>query len=378
MNSLSTTSIGVISYDYAPAIGGLGILAESYVKELKIQYPLVKITVISPSPGSDVQGDSFGSFRWKKSGGCPLFSLSLIFALPRCIRQYSLETLHVHSGSGGVFLLRKPSCRLVVTSHHTYSQEARFVFRRSPLKRLWKMFMSLLERRTYKLADLVTCVSADTRNELIEHYGISPKKIIVIENPVHTDVLAEHRNAKRNKNTILFVGRLEQRKGIMLLLDAFRELSNEYPHLGLRLIGKDMTEGVLRRRIADCGLQDRIVLLGYVEDPLRYREMSEASFLVVPSLLEGFGLVAAEAMLLGTCVIASDAPGLRSIVEDNTTGYLFHSGDAKDLLRVMRSVLEHEESRTVVEKEALRIAEGRFNMHERTADMMKALDSSTN
>lgn len=374
----STSAIGVVTYDYAPAIGGLGILAETYVKELKHQNPSLRITVISPSSSSNERGSSFGNFRWKKAGGCPLFSLSLLFALPRFIQKYALDVVHVHAGSGGVFLLRRPSCRLVVTSHHTYSQEARLVFRRSPLKRLWKMFMSLLERRTYKLADLVTCVSADTCNELVERYHISPDKIIVIENPVATELLNQHKNSARNPHTILFVGRLEKRKGILLLLEAFCDLLVMYPDKKLRLVGQNMMGSQLHKYIAQCQLQNHVTLLGYVEDPYRYREMAEATVLVVPSLLEGFGLVAAEAMMLGTCVLCSDAPGLRSVVQDRKTGYHFHSGDARDLLRVLHDVCAHAEERRAVEAEAMISAEQRFNVERQTAEILKALENRTN
>jgi len=80
-------------------------------------------------------------------------------------------------------------------------------------------------------------------------------------------------------------------------------------------------------------------------------------------------------MMLGKCVIASDAPGLRSIVEDKKVGYLFHSGDAQDLLRVLRSTLMNAEQRLAIEREAMNTAERRFNLQARTAELMKALDS---
>jgi len=285
----SALNIGVLTYDYDPPIGGLGVLAKTYVTALKSSNPSSRFIIISPSENADEHGSTLAQSRWNRAGGCPLFSLFTHIALPRIIAKHHFDVLHVHAGSGGVFLLKKPSCPVVVTSHHTYHQESTLVFDQSPLKRLWKKFMSLLEQRTYKIADSIVCVSADTRAELIDHYGIDPKKISVIENPVlqtspsiplrpfdrlrvnerrgkhcfcrsagtspssrlPTEVLHQQAKAGTEKglgvevesNTILFVGRLEERKGIMLLLRAFCTLAKDFPTLKLKLIGRSRSCG---------------------------------------------------------------------------------------------------------------------------------------
>ncbi len=373
----SGISVGVLTYDYDPPIGGLGVLAQTYVRALKSLYPSSGFTVISPSKRADDRGSIFGRFRWRRSGGCPLFSLSLLFTLPSIVRRHRLDVLHVHAGSGGVFLLRRPPCPVVVTSHHTYRQESEMVFDRSPLKRWWKRCMSFLEKRTYMLADLVCCVSADTRAELIGHYGIPESKVIVVENPVPTDTLERFRTEPKDPATILFVGRLEERKGIMLLLKAFHILSKEFPDLRLRLIGRNLIGERLDGFLGSHDLENRVTSLGHVHDPFRFREMARATVLVVPSRLEGFGLVAAEGMMLGSCVIASDAPGLRSIVEDGKTGRSFRSGDVQDFTRVLREVLADPAERQRLALGGRQRAEKRFSVQERTEELMNALMSVT-
>lgn len=374
-SGVSGIRVGVLTYDYDPPIGGLGVLAQTYVRALRQLYPASVFTVISPGRRADDRGSALGRFRWRKSGGCPLFSLSLLFSLPSIIRRHHLDVLHVHAGSGGVFLLRKPRCPLVVTSHHTYRQESAIVFDRSPLTRLWKRFMSRLEMRTYRLADLICCVSTDTKTEILEHYGIPESKVIVVENPVPTDVLSRFRQQPKEKDTILFVGRLEERKGIMLLLKAFHALSKDLPGLRLRLVGRNLIGDRLDGFLGSHRLEERVTSLGHVHDPYRFREMARATVLVVPSRLEGFGLVAAEGMMLGTCVIASDAPGLRSIVEDGKTGRTFRSGDLDDFIRVMREVLSDADGRKRLETQAREIAEHRFSVQARAEELMEAFMS---
>jgi glycosyltransferase involved in cell wall biosynthesis len=295
--------IGIVSYDFDPPIGGLGVLVKTYVDEMRKLFPDDQITVISPAAKADEFGTPLGRFRYLKSGGCPLFSIALFFSLPTLVRKHSFDLIHVHSGSGGVFLLRRQPCKVVVTAHHTYRQEADLVFRRNPLKRLWKLFMALFEARTYNLADAVICVSKDTADEIISQYGVAAAKVCVIENPVRIASSETLRSLPKNPDSILFVGRLEARKGILLLLKAFAMLKKEVPTAKLRLVGANLLGDKLDSIIRSLNLQGSVISLGYVHDPYRFRETAEATVMVVPSTLEGFGLVAAEAMVLGTCVV---------------------------------------------------------------------------
>ncbi len=360
--------IGIVSYDFDPPIGGLGVLVRTYVEELRKQFPEDTYTVVSPSANADEFGSRLGRSRSRKSGGCPLFSLALFFSLHRIVRKYRFDLLHVHAGSGGVFLLRKPACKLVVTSHHTYSQEKRLVYGNAPIKKLWKSCMAFLESRTYHLADAVMCVSTDTAEEIIGQYKVPSSRVCVIENPVHVPHAEALQLASKNPNTILFVGRLEARKGILLLLEAFEMLRKDIPTAKLRLVGSNLLGKQLNSVMKSRGLTDAVTLLGFVHDPYRFRETAEATMIVVPSILEGFGLVAAEAMMIGTCVISSDAPGLRSIVDSGRTGVVFPVGNARACADAMKKVMQDHSFREGIVREALSEAKIRFNVERQTRD----------
>lgn len=361
--------IGVVSYDYDPPIGGLGVLVRTYIDEMRKLYPEDTYTVVSPSKNADECGSKLGRTRYRKSGGCPLFSIALFFSLAGIVRKHNFDLIHVHSGSGGVFLLRKPPCKLVVTSHHTYRQEADLVFAKSPLKKLWKLFMALFESRTYHLADVVVCVSKDTADEIITQYGVPAARVCVVENPVKIVSADSFRGLPKNPNTILFVGRLEARKGVLLLLKAFQLLKKNVPTAKLRLVGFNLLGSRLESIIESRGLKDSVTSLGYVHDPYRFRETAESTVMVVPSTLEGFGLVAAEAMVLGTCVIASDAPGLRSVISNGRTGITFPVGDAVACAQAMKMVLQDADFRQKVVTAALVEAPIRFHVEKRSRDI---------
>ncbi len=358
--------VGIVTYDYDPPIGGLGVVCKQVTNTLKKLYPGDTYIVLSPSTRSDDRVSKVAMFRWRKPGGCPIFSLILFFKLNFLIRKHTLDLLHAHSGSGGVFLLRKPLCPVVVTAHHTYLQEAEIVFAHSYPKRLWKTFMALLEKRTYAIADSITCVSKDTADFLEHRYCVPRSKITVIENAVHDFRVHDHH--KRESQSLLFIGRLEERKGIWTLLKAMEILHLSHPNLRLRLIGRNLLGNSLWNFIEKKNLQKCITVLGHVHDPLMKRELALATILVVPSLLEGFGLVAADAMACGTCVVVSDAPGLRSIVRNRDTGLVFRTGDSIDCARVIAEAIDLPELRHHVAESAKNDAIHRYSLDERSRD----------
>ena len=152
-------------------------------------------------------------------------------------------------------------------------------------------------------------------------------------------------------------------------MQAFSLLGRTHPDARLRLIGKNLMGRRLLSFIEKKHLQSRIALPGFLYDPLLEREMLHATVLVVPSLLEGFGLIAAQGMLAGTCVIASDAPGLRCVVRDTVTGLLFRSGDPVDCAEKIARALDHPELRLQLQEAANMDARQRFDPERRTSDV---------
>ena len=228
--------------------------------------------------------------------------------------------------------------------------------------------MSILEKRTYTIADRIVCVSQDTASYIEKKYNQSPSKICVIENGLENKEV-DSPITERDLETLVFVGRLEERKGIWTLLEAMKRIHTTHPNVRLQLIGKNLLGDVLEQWIANHGLAETIILTGYLEDAKMRRALQQATALVVPSLLEGFGLIAAEGMLMGTCVVVSDAYGLRSIIKNHETGLVFSSENVEDCARVLRLALDDASLRERVGKAAREDAQKRFSVEERVKDL---------
>ncbi len=149
----------------------------------------------------------------------------------------------------------------------------------------------------------------------VVHYGIEPN--------------GEPRAYSGDVPRLLCVGRLIPIKGHIVLLRAFAQARRRVPSLQLDLAGRGPLEPALRALGKELGVEDAVRFLGYVA-PVQ-RAIEDAAAIVVPSMGEGFGMVALEAMERARPVIAAEIGGLGELVEEGITGYLVPTGEAEPL-----------------------------------------------
>lgn len=118
----------------------------------------------------------------------------------------------------------------------------------------------------------------------------------------------------RKHKTILYVGRLEGRKGVNHLLHAFRQLQNKQPQVSLTLAGDGSDREKLEALTADLELEN-VTFLGYVSDEQKLRLFQESDLFCAPSIYgESFGVVLLEAMATGLVTVAGDNPGYAAVM----------------------------------------------------------------
>jgi len=167
-------------------------------------------------------------------------------------------------------------------------------------------------------------------------------------------------SVERQGDLLLYVGRLAYYKGLDVLLRALVDV----PGARLLVVG-DGPEGQALRRLADeLGVGGRVEWCGHVPDAELPRLFSSAAALVLPStgLSESFGIVQLEAHACGTPVVSSDLPGVREVNPDGVTGLLARPGDAGDLSRALRLLLENAELRARLGEQAARLVRERFSV----------------
>ena len=189
-----------------------------------------------------------------------------------------------------------------------------------------RFYLDLSNRYHARAAARVLAISEATRDDLVRHYGVAPERVTVTHlaadasfRPVTDPDLITAARAEHGigPDYFLYVGTLQPRKNLSRLIRAFARVAAGRPGLQLVLAGKKgwLYDGILRQA-ESLGLSGRVIFPGYVgaEDlPALY---SGALAFAFPSLYEGFGMPALEAMACGAPVLASNVSSLPEVVGD--------------------------------------------------------------
>jgi glycogen(starch) synthase len=192
-----------------------------------------------------------------------------------------------------------------------------------------------LERLVYRRADRTIVLSRAFARIAAEHYRIPEDRIRIVPGSVDTDRFntdLTRREARQSlglpldRPLLVTVRRLVNRMGLYPLVESMREVSRVIPDAQLLIAGNGPLQASLNTAIAEFALQDKVRLLGFVPDeqlPILYRA---ADINVVPSqALEGFGLVAVEALATGTPSMVTPIGGLPEIISDLSPSLVFSS-----------------------------------------------------
>jgi glycosyltransferase involved in cell wall biosynthesis len=167
----------------------------------------------------------------------------------------------------------------------------------------------------------------------------------VVHNGVPEQRSAEVRPAAGLRASLVVVGRLSERKGQDLAIQATAVLRDRGHDVTLTVVGdcfpgyEDVAVG-LERLVDELGISDRVSFVGF-QDPSPY--LAGADIVVVPSRVESFGLVAAEALMLGRPTVATRVGGLPEVITDGATGRLVEPGRADALADAIGDLLDHPE-----------------------------------
>lgn len=143
--------------------------------------------------------------------------------------------------------------------------------------------------------------------------------------------------AEGSRNSLLYLGRLEPRKGVGTFIEALALLGPDAPPV--RIAGDGLSRATLERDVAARGLRN-VTFVGEVSEADKWELLRDASVLVAPSLGgESFGIVLLEAMAAGAVPVAADNPGYRHVVGDRAGDLVFPIGDAAALAARIRGIL---------------------------------------
>jgi len=214
--------------------------------------------------------------------------------------------------------------------------------------------------KTLRSADLLISGSQNTKTDVVNSFNISPEKIQVIPygvDDIYRPTGIAEQSVTRDKYRItdpfiLYVGTLEPRKNIPLLLKAFSKIKSQGDKHKLVIVGKQgWKHKVIYDLIEHLHLRNDVIFTGYVPEVELPYLYGAADVFVYPSIYEGFGLPPLEAMACGTPVITSNTSSLPEVVGD--AGIMIDPYDVDGLVQAMHSILRDDTLKQELSKKGL-------------------------
>ncbi len=268
------------------------------------------------------------------------------------------DVLHDNQTLGPALLGLQSHTPLVATIHHPVTRDRRIALQSAQGIRTrygllrWYTFLPTQLKVSRKL-DRVMTVSEASRDDLQGEYGIDRDRIRVVGIGIDTEVFYPRREIEREEELLVCTLSADSPiKGFVYLLDALALLRRERPNLRLRAVGSPGRKTTTQKHLERLGLQDAVEFTGKIEADDIARLYARATIAVVPSLYEGFGLPAGEAMACEVPVVATTGGALPEVVgRDGKAGLLVEPRSGEALAKGIDALLDAPERRRAMGEE---------------------------
>ena len=247
--------------------------------------------------------------------------------LAKKIKELKPDIIHGHHAFSPISLLsifigKKLGIKTVLTNHSIQFLHDFDYFWRS------SSYILFPYRKYINNADEIIAVS-HAAAKFISYF--TSKKIEIIGNGIDINEYAPRVKIFDGKS-VLFVGRFTYRKGIHVLLEAFKKVKQEVNDAHLTLVGSGYFSPVLHLLIKTLNLEKSVSVLENVKKEKLIEIYQNSHVFVLPSIYgESFGIVLLEAMASKTPIVASDVGGIKELIKSGKTGFLVRKGDAEKL-----------------------------------------------
>lgn len=234
--------------------------------------------------------------------------------------------------------------------------------------------------KLYNISDIFLCITEAIKEDFINNFNTKKEIIRVVRNPV--DIIKLRQLAKEDTNDVYLdpkkkylvsIGRLVDQKNYFRLLRIFAIVKKRVTELELIIFGEGQDRNGLINFAAELGLASAFHLPGFHINP--YASLAKADCFCLASNWEGLPQVIAEAMLLGTAVVANDCPsGPSEMIEDGKTGRLIKLGDEQAFAEAIIDLLANPQNKARIESEAIKFAEAEYSIEKCVAMYKKIIE----
>lgn len=315
------------------------------VKILTTNYP----KLWEDKPIFDVEVIRFGKVIFlplNKSFATLPFSLKMPTLVKNYLRKENFDIIHMHGcfppeiGFWALHFSKSVNC---VTFHTVGFKKLNFL----------KIFTPLYKKYNNKIDGKIAV--SEIAKKWIEEF--LPNNFRIIPNGVDLKRFNPDNRPfleyKKYFPVILFVGRLDKRKGAEIAIRAFSKIYSFFTNPKLLIIGKGPEEKMLKDLVRELNIENLCDFLGYVKREDLPRYYASCDIFVAPALGgEAQGIILLEAMATKKLVIASDIEGYKTVIKDKENGLLFKANSFEDLAQKILLILENKELKKEIEQNA--------------------------
>lgn len=292
------------------------------------------------------------------------FSLRALGLLGGLLRGGRFDVIHdIQTLGYGIWAMRAFGLPLVTTVHHPLTVDRRESFARD--RTLGERYNTAafypvtMQGRVIRRMDRVITASAAGKAEIVREFRVRPERISIVPNGVDLETFRNPGGISRAEASLLFVGNTDDvRKGTRYLLDALERLP---PEVTLRIVDDPYPRKTLMpMEVERRGLSGRVTFTGKLSPEALVGEYCRCTLLVQPSLYEGFGLPAAEAMACGAPIVAAGSGAVGEVVTPQA-GVLVPPGDGEALAGAIGALLAAPARRRTMGEAGVREAGARFS-----------------
>ena len=272
------------------------------------------------------------------------FSFRAYDKLRQIMSEYKFDIIHDNQTLGyGNILMKSLGIPLVATIHHPLpiDKKTDLPYIHSIQGRLRRIlfYPFFMQHMAAAAMDRVITVSEDAAGEIHNSFKVSHKKMRVVYNGIDIEMFMPRAEIQKERGRIIVVSNTSDRKkGVLYLLRAMRELRKEMD-VKLTIVDRGLPDNEYTPAIVErCGLNGSVEFTGRITTEELAKRYCTAEVAVVPSLYEGFGFPAAEAMSCGIPVVSTTAGALTEVV-DEESGILVPPGDHMAIAEAVKRLM---------------------------------------
>ena len=372
---------------YHPAFKHGGPIESTHKMNIAIIQKGINVDVITTTSGL---GNSIQTNTWINNEGVRTkyfpyyisenytFSAELLLECLKIAKKYDLVHITgvwnfpILAGSIAASLSKKP---FLISPRGSLYEEA-IKHRSEGLK---KFYFHLLAKHYLKKANALHFTTENEMSNLSNILSLNSKqKLLTIPNgldfsefenlPSKGYFKQQHPTLSENKY-ILFMGRINKQKGLDILVEAFRKLTQDHKDLYLVIAGPDNNyKAELESYLHNHNLLSRTIFPGMLTGKNKLAAYNDADMFALPSHFESFGMSIVEAMACGKPVVVSNKVGIYKDIEEYNAGVVT-SLNPEDVYKGMKRILDSQEFSNTISSNGIKLVKGKFSI-DAVADMM--------